>query len=182
MDEVQDRHLSTLLRSAQAGDQNAYTEFLLSATTLLRKYLSRKVFQQDLVEDVLQETLLAIHKARHTFIEGKKIGPWMYTIANYKAIDCIRSVSSRKLDYFSYDEFDELAQENEEQEFSSADLQEALEALPEQQCKIIQLLKIDGFSVKEVAQRLNLSEANVKVIAHRGYSSLKRWHKVRNEN
>ena len=55
-----------------------------------------------------------------------------------------------------------------------ADVRRAVAGLPERQRQVIELLKFEDLSVRDVAARLGMSEANVKVTAHRGYRALRR--------
>jgi RNA polymerase sigma-70 factor, ECF subfamily len=83
--------LAGFLRAAIAGDERAYTEFLRRAACLVRGFARRKVAQGAIdPEDIVQETLLAIHMKRHTWRNDAPITPWLYAIARYKLIDAFR--------------------------------------------------------------------------------------------
>jgi RNA polymerase sigma-70 factor (ECF subfamily) len=83
--------LARLLRAALAGDERAYTEFLRRAACIVRGFARRRVAERGIdAEDIVQETLLAIHMKRHTWREDAPVTPWLYAIARYKLIDALR--------------------------------------------------------------------------------------------
>jgi RNA polymerase sigma-70 factor (ECF subfamily) len=91
LDGNDETELARLLRAALAGDERAYTEFLRRAACLVRGFARRKVMQGGIdPEDIVQETLLAIHMKRHTWRDDAPVTPWLYAIARYKLIDAFR--------------------------------------------------------------------------------------------
>jgi len=62
----------------------------VEVSVLLRSYFKKKIFDTNSVEDLLQETLLSIHKSRHTYFPDRPVGPWFYAIAQYRMIDFFR--------------------------------------------------------------------------------------------
>src|SRR5687767_9726076 len=89
--------LRILLLQGLAGDARAYREFLDDLSGHLRAFLRRRLAQlPDDVEDLVQETLLAIHTRRHTWRRDQALTPWVHAIARYKMIDLLRSRSCRE--------------------------------------------------------------------------------------
>ena len=85
MDEAE---LARLMRAALAGDDKAYTGFLQDAAGLVRGFARRRTGQGGIdPEDVVQETLLAVHVKRHTWRADAAVTPWLYAIARHKLID-----------------------------------------------------------------------------------------------
>ncbi|TIT54622.1 MAG: RNA polymerase subunit sigma, partial [Mesorhizobium sp.] len=83
--------LSRLMRAAIAGDEKAYADFLHRIAALIRGFVRRKIVQGGVdPEDVVQETLLAIHVKRHTWRQDAPVLPWVYAIARFKLIDAFR--------------------------------------------------------------------------------------------
>ncbi|TIX52670.1 MAG: RNA polymerase subunit sigma, partial [Mesorhizobium sp.] len=83
--------LSRLLKAAIAGDETAYAGFLTRTAALVRGFARRKIVQGGVdPEDVVQETLLAIHVKRHTWRQDAPVLPWIYAIARFKLIDAFR--------------------------------------------------------------------------------------------
>lgn len=168
--------LSRLMAEAQSGRSDSYRILLNQISITLSKFLANRIGSFDDREDVLQEILLAIHNSRHTYLPSKPFYPWMYAIAKnilvkyYKKIhkqnSKIIEAEIQSLTAVEKIESDEIDRTNE--------IIRLINDLPGKQKRIIQMLKIQGFSIKQTAAKLNLSEANVKVIAHRGYHTLRR--------
>ena len=99
--------LARLMRSAIAGEERAYAEFLRQTACLVRIFARRKIMQGGIdPEDIVQETLLAIHMKRHTWRDDAPIKPWVYAIARYKLVDAFRH-RGRRLE-INIDEIAEL--------------------------------------------------------------------------
>ncbi len=124
----------------------------------------------------MQETLLAVHRARQTYDPGRPFAPWFYAVASSRLIDVIRRerrVASREIPG------DVLPEPTGAETMAHAEIDvEAIHAavalLPLRQREVIDALKFQDQSVREVAGRLSMSESAVKVTAHRGYQALKR--------
>jgi len=166
---------SDWMRKAQGGDSDAYEMLLLNISPFLERFIRKRIFDKNSIEDILQETLLGIHKARATFNSEKAFGPWMYAIARYKMLDFIRKKSRRDLKEVGGLAIESLghAELNPNSEASiSENLQTALEILPEKQKLVVQKLKLEEKSIKEISAELKMSESAVKVTAHRAYKKL----------
>lgn len=160
--------------AAQAGDQKAYEDLLVEVSSALRAFLRKRLNQAEQVEDVLQETLMGIHKAKPTYDPSRSFATWVYAIARYKFTDYLRA-RERRLNRFSEDaEIDNLSEIPKEDQSEIQDLiEEALLGLKSRDRHIVHQLKIEGRSIKEVAQEMNMSESAVKVAAHRAYKTMK---------
>jgi RNA polymerase sigma-70 factor, ECF subfamily len=175
LDAALDRQLAELLKRAQAGDRGSYELFLSQVTCLLREFAGRRLNGSQHVEDVVQETLLALHRARHTYDPARPVAPWLYAIAQHRLLDVARK-EKRQLAR----ELAAASQELATREAAPAGtglwalLDGALQRLSRSQREVVQLLKLEGYSVAEVSTRTGLSEANVKVTAHRGYRALRK--------
>lgn len=173
MKDVEDR-LRGLLVQGMGGDAAAYREFLRQLTVHLRGFLRRRLQRlPDEVEDLVQETLLAIHNQRHTYDAAQPLTAWVHAIAKYKLIDCLRRRAGRD------DLTDELDEEHEvfaaaDHEAADArrDLAKLLAGLPDKQREAIVCMKLEGLSVIETAERTGMSESAVKVYVHRGLKAL----------
>lgn len=173
----QELHAGALMARAQDGDQRAYDELLRLAARDARGFVSRRVGAVDWVEDVVQEALITLHKARHTYDPQRPFGPWFYAIVNSRLIDALR-VRKRRGAREVADETALAAEPAPAPPAAEADLREtlarAVAALPRVQREIVSLLKYEDLSVRDVARRLGMSEAAVKASAHRGYKLLRR--------
>ncbi len=166
--------LKGLLLRGLEGDETAYRAFLDALSTRLRAYIRKRLFHlHDEVEDIVQETLLAVHNARHTYRADQPLTAWLYAIARYKLMDFLR-VRSRH-DAFNEpleDHHELFASVDEEQSSAKRDVGVLLEQLPDKQRLPIQHVKLEGLSVAQTAQLTGLSESAVKIGIHRGLKSL----------
>jgi RNA polymerase sigma-70 factor (ECF subfamily) len=174
LDSERDKKLAGLLGQAQQGDQVAYEEFLIETAVILRGYLGKRMEYQ-MVEDVLQDTLLSIHRFLHTYLPGRPVGPWLYAICSNRVVDFYRRKRRIQLVESDVDINEEAAFRTERgNESPLGNAVDALMKLPERQRRIIELLKIQGLSVKEVATQTGMSESSVKVTAFRGYEAIRK--------
>lgn len=163
-----------MLVSGLAGDARAYHEFLRDLSGHLRAFLRRRLAQlPDEVEDLVQETLLAIHNQRHTFDPAQPLSAWVHAIAKYKLVDAFRRRARRDVLNVPFDDaLAVLAETDIEPVEARRDLAKLLDSLPARQRLPIVCMKIEGLSVVETARRTGLSEAAVKVAVHRGLKAL----------
>jgi RNA polymerase sigma-70 factor (ECF subfamily) len=174
LDSERDTKLAGLLILAQGGDQIAYEEFLIETAEILRRFLSKRM-DFDMVEDVLQDTLLSVHRFRHTYLPGRPVGPWLYAICNNRMVDFYRRKRRIQRVESGLDVTDQTVVEMRQHDRSTnGNALDALNKLPERQRRIIGMLKICGFSVKEVATHTGMSESSVKITAFRGYEAIRK--------
>lgn len=160
--------------AALAGDGVAYQQFLTSLSAHLRAFFRRRMTQlPDDVEDVVQESLLAIHNNRHTYRQDQPLTAWVHTIARYKLIDLLRARSRREvLNDPLNDELEIFAKSDTEAAEARRDLAVVLQSLPERQRRALVMVKLEGASVAETAKATGMSEASVKVGVHRSLKAL----------
>jgi RNA polymerase sigma-70 factor (ECF subfamily) len=173
--EAREARLHGLMVAAQRGDTGAYAVFLRETASLLRPFFRRRLAQlPDDVEDLVQETLLAVHNKRHTYEPGQPVTSWMYAIARYKLVDLLRARAGREALHDPIDEeLDELGSEAEPAAHEARrDLRVLLARLPDKQRLPIEYVKIQGLSVEETARLTGLSVSAVKVGVHRGLKVL----------
>jgi RNA polymerase sigma factor (sigma-70 family) len=164
-----------LMRAALAGDSGAYRRLLTTLAPSLRGVVRRNCarvgMDQGEAEDVVQEVLLAIHLKRHTWDSSRPIGPWIMTIARNKLIDARRRRG--KGVSVSVDDFADVLQAEESGDsIDRLDLDRMIEKLGDRQRDLVRSLSIEGRSVQETAQRLDMSEGAVRVALHRAIKSL----------
>jgi len=172
--ETPDALYSDLMRQAQAGDKVAYERLLRTIAPLIRSFFSRRIASSHDVDDILQNTLVAIHKASHTYNTSRSFTGWMFAIARYKLNDFLRE-HYRKMDVFDHSIDDDTLNTEyyvTKLPTSSEVLIGLLQELPENQRQIVTMLKIEGYTIREAAVRLNMSESAIKVAAHRAYKIL----------
>jgi RNA polymerase sigma-70 factor (ECF subfamily) len=166
--------LAGLFARSLAGDEAAYRRFLGDLAAHLRGFLRRRLERlPDDIEDLVQETLLAVHNQRHTYDAGQPLTAWVHAIARYKLVDLLRRRAAREaLDRPLDDEREWLAAPEPEAFGTRRDLAALLERLPERQRLPIVHMKLEGRSVAETARRTGMSESAVKVGVHRGLRAL----------
>lgn len=171
----QDKRLADWMQLAQSGDKAAYDALLKETSQLLRRYFGARAESNEAAEDLVQETLVSVHRARHTYMSGRPFAPWMYSIARRRLADHWRS-RSRTLVCDVLNESLEWMDPRAAVpgEGDGGRVRESLAILPENQRRIVEYLKLDGLSIKETARKLEISEAAVKVTAHRAYEKLRK--------
>ena len=163
------------MRLAQAGDQAAYASLLVLLTSATRRFARARLGAVPWIDDVVQETLLAVHRARHTYDPRRPFAPWFYAVASNRMVDVIRRerrVSARELAGDEVPEAVEPVLQRDDIDVEA--IHAAVASLPPRQREVIEALKFEDQSVREVAGRLHMTESAVKVTAHRGYQALKR--------
>lgn len=161
---------------AQDGDRQAYEDLLTRVAALVRAFVRRRVGDILWADDVVQECLVALHRARHTYDSARPFAPWLYAIAQNRLVDALRAQRRILLrEVHAETAWPDLGTRPEQERNAlHADLRRAVSDLPDNQRRVIELLKFEDLSVREVAARLGMSESNVKVTAHRGYKALRR--------
>ena len=157
-----------------SGDAQTYHAFLKALSAHLRAFLRGRLSGlPDEVEDLVQETLLAVHNQRHTYDAGQPLTAWVHAIARYKLVDLLRRRAKREaLNDPLEDEMEVFAQSETEAADTRRDLARLLERLPDRQRLPIIHMKLEGLSVVEVARMTGMSESAVKVGVHRGLKAL----------
>jgi len=159
-----------LMAAAQAGNGGAYRRLLAELDAWLARYYARRL-PSAVADDAAQEALIAIHAKRHTYDPARPFKPWLVAIARYKWIDRLRAMARQPETELP----DTLAAPDHEQGVVGAIvLAELLASLKPAQREVIRLVKIEGLSIAEAAERTGQSESLVKVNIHRGLAKLGR--------
>lgn len=168
-----EEQLKLLMVASLEGDAAAHEALLRALMPLLRSYFRGQLrgFADD-VDDLVQETLIAIHHRRISYDRERPFSAWMFSIARYKSIDHFR----RTKQYSSIDEIEHLLITDGFEDESSArlDLENLMATLPEKQARAIRDTKILGKSIAETAGGAEISESDVKISVHRGIQTLMR--------
>jgi len=163
------------MRSARQGDDGAYRRLLVRVTLWLRVVVRRGLVSAGRgpaeCEDIVQETLLAMHLKRDTWDGTRPIEPWLRAIARHKLTDHLRRRGYR--DHFDIDQWSDSAELSVEVEAATGmDTKRLLESLPDRQRTIVSEISIEGRSAADVAASLGMSEGAVRVALHRALKSL----------
>jgi RNA polymerase sigma-70 factor (ECF subfamily) len=165
------------MRRAQAGEEEAYVELLLLLTAATRSYVRLRVGAPvPWIDDAVQETLIAVHHARHTFDGCRPFAPWFYAIARNRFVDVLRREQRVRRHEFVGDASaaSQCATNDTISRVDMSAVQRALASLPPRQREIVEAMKLRDESVRDIAARLDMTMTSVKVTAHRGYRTLRR--------
>ncbi len=172
------------MTAALAGDEAAYHQLLTALTPVLRANTRRSLSQMGApvgdAEDIVQETLLAIHLHRNTWRQTDPIGPWVAAIARYKLIDSLRRRGRR-----AEVAIDELADAlpdsgaDPEEELGRRQVVRLVDRLQGRQGAIVRAISLEGAGIRDVAAKFRMSEGAVRVALHRGLKSLAQLYRSR---
>lgn len=169
-----EQRLRELLVRGLAGDAGAYHAFLKDLSGYLRAFLRKRLARlPEDVEDLVQETLIAVHNQRHTYDPSQPLTAWVQAIAKYKWVDLLRRRAACELRNESLDDDLDLGGRDESEAVAARiDVAALLERLPARQRVSIVHMKLHGLSVIETSRLTGMSEAAVKVGVHRGLKTL----------
>ncbi|QDH35719.1 sigma-70 family RNA polymerase sigma factor [Porphyrobacter sp. YT40] len=160
--------LARLMALSQAGDRQAYATLLESCQRWLRGYYSRRIAPAQL-DDLVQETLIALHNKRASWDAARPFLPWLAAIARYRWVDHLRRLYRADAQALN----EELIGSDDEPAIAARiSLDRLLGLLPPAQERVIALVKIEGLSIAEASVATGQSEALVKVNIHRGLKKL----------
>jgi len=164
------------MSAALAGDAVSYHSFLALLCGHLRAYFRRRLARwPDEVEDLVQETLIAVHNQRATYDARQPLTAWVYAIARYKLVDLLRRRAGREALHEPFDDEAALfATSADQSQDAKRDVARLLGRLPERQRLPIVRTKLEGRSVEETAAMTGMSVSAVKVNIHRGMKALAR--------
>lgn len=163
--------LRAMMVAGLEGDSEAHECLLTALVPLLRSFFRRRVRgADDDVEDLVQETLIAIHTRRATYDRNRALTAWLYAIARYKLVDHFR----RRRYLRPIEDLSEMLVTEGFEDASAAvlDVERLLEGLPTKQASLIRDTKLGGLAVAEAAKKAHIGISDVKVSVHRGLRTL----------
>ena len=162
--------LRTWMVEGLDGNERSHTALLRALAPVLRAFYRRRVCDSDAIEDIVQDTLIAVHTRRMTYDPARPFTAWLFAVARYKMIDHFR----RTRQTLPIDDFENaLTVQGFEAEISARlDIDQLLEQLPDKQSRLIRQTRLEGHSIAETADRESLGESDVKVSIHRGLKAL----------
>jgi len=175
-----DLRRSSQMAAAQSGDRAAYEALLRDCVPLIKVFATRQGVPTDHIDDVVQDVLLTIHRARQTYDPARSFTAWLRTIAERRAIDLLRRFGRQwareihsPLAYESYaDETADSAYEGEHAA-SLGRVKQALSALPERQREAVEVLVLEERSLAEAVVATRRSKVALKVNLHRALKALR---------
>lgn len=168
--------LRRLMLAGLDGDEASHKMLLKKLSAYLRAYfkgqLARIGRSPSDAEDLVQETLIALHTRRHTYDRSQLLTPWVYAIARYRLVDYLRRTRATNLGV-PVEEAEGVFAVNDVSAIESGlDLEKLLAQLKPKTRQVIQFVKLDGLSVSEAAERAGMSQSAIKVSVHRGLRAL----------
>ena len=161
--------LADLMRRSQGGDRQAYNVLLTESRMWLERFFRRRVPPAQL-DDLVQDVLMAVHRKRATWDPTRAYLPWLAAIARYRWVDHLRKAYRSAEDELG--DYDVPEDSDEEATIARLSLERLFVHLPEAQAQAIELVKIEGLSIREASARTGQSESLVKVNIHRGLKKL----------
>ena len=174
MTTIDEAETAERFRRALDGDREAYRRFLHDVTPVVRGIVRARLGTRgrDDVEDVVQETLLALHAKRHTWRRDRPVLPWLYAIARHKTVDRLRGErrvgTEVGLEHAEAHAADDAVEAEEE----AMDVERAVSLLEGRSRQVVRAIGIEGVSVAETGKKLGMSENAVRVAFHRGLTRL----------
>lgn len=177
---INDARLTALMHAAQGGDSAAYLELLQTVTPYIRRIVAhRRGFAgREDVEDLVQDILLSLHAAGATYDRRRPFTPWLLAIVRHRLADGARRYASGKAHEVEADDervtFPHTATKS--RTIPSHDtlvLRQAMDALPRGQREAIELIKLQGLSLKEAAAATGSTVGALKVATHRALAALR---------
>ena len=166
-----EQQLRAWMTQGLGGDAAAHAALLRALVPLLRTYFSRRMRAADAdVEDLVQETLIAVHERRATYDRERPFTAWLYAVARYRLIDHFR----RRRTSVPIEDLEESLGVDGFEEATSArlDVEVLLSSLPPKQARAIRETHLEGLTSAESARGAGLGESDVKISVHRGLKAL----------
>ncbi len=167
-----DEGLEGLMSGYQQADEGAATALIEKVSPMLLRFFWMQAFGRRYADDLVQETWMRIHKARHTYRPGEPVLPWIFAIARHTRLDSYRKTRRVEIRETQVEVLPEIATAQETAQDTAA-VDSMLGALPESQREVLVMLKVCGMTIEEVARATSSSIGSVKQKAHRAYATLR---------
>jgi RNA polymerase sigma-70 factor (ECF subfamily) len=167
-----EENLEMLMALYQEGDLGAATALIHSISPRLYRFFAAQAVSRVEADDLLQETWLRIHKVRHTYRPGEPVVAWFYAIARHVRVDHYRKATRTTMRDRELDQAAETAQVATAAGRSD-DLEALLALLSSSEREVVEMLKVEGLSLEEVARATSSTVGSVKQKAHRAYKKLR---------
>ena len=162
---------------SQCGDKASYNKLLRDILPFIRNVLVGGLANPDWADDITQEVLVSVHKSLKTYSPDKPFRPWLMAIINFRRTDYLRKhYNSRQDKQTSLDNPEFITSHVTKDGYAGElkDMEQALQSLQDKPRRIFTMMKIEGYTAKEVANELGMSESAVKVSAHRAAQKLQK--------
>lgn len=168
---VSESELKAWMIGGLEGDSACQARLLRALVPVLKSFYRRRVHDgQGDIDDLVQETLIAVHTRRATYDRERPFSGWLFAIARYKMIDHFRKAGHTCTMEGLEDML--LTEGFEDESNAGMDIDRLLGALPVKQADAIRATRLEGLSVTEAAARAKIGESDVKISVHRGLKAL----------
>ena len=175
-----DASWGVLMVSAQAGDRAAYERLLRECAPLIRRIAQRQRVHADAMEDVVQEVLLTVHRARQTYEPGRSFSAWLVAISQRRSIDALRREGRKArrevhdpIAYESHADGSRDVVRDGTANTQAASVQSAIDGLPAGQREAIEIFALRQLSLDEAAALTGKTKGALKVNMHRALRTLR---------
>ncbi|MEN6308340.1 MAG: sigma-70 family RNA polymerase sigma factor [Anaerohalosphaeraceae bacterium] len=183
---------SELLERYRKGEEAAFREIVNRYKNSLYAFLRRFISQQDVVEDVFQETFLQLYSSRDSFDTNRPLRPWLFTIAANKAKDALRKMQRQATMSMgtmadagdvSMDEvvniltsYETTPDDEVSRDEISVRVRQIISEMPDNLREILLLAYFEQFSYKHMAEILSIPIGTVKSRLHTAVAHfMKKW-------
>jgi len=178
---------SQFIHHLQAGDPAAYETLIEQYADMVYRVAYRILQNEHDAEDALQETFLTVYRRIENFRGDAKFSSWLYRIATNAALDIIRTKQRKQGEQMSIDVMDDeenslliddislLPEQVLLRDETATELQQGLATLSPKLRTAFVLFELEGLSMRETAQTLEISESAAKLRVHRARIELQKW-------
>ncbi len=163
----------SLMIRYQDGDSAAAAALIEACSPRLYRFFLAQALSRVDADDLLQETWLRIHRVRHTYRPGEPALPWFYAIARHVRIDHYRRAMRRTISAIELEQRAKASAAFADKPDKAHDLETLLAPLSQSQREVLEMLKVTGMSLEEVARATSSSVGSVKQKVHRAYKKLR---------
>jgi RNA polymerase sigma-70 factor (ECF subfamily) len=176
MRESDEQRWSALMVSAQSGNESDYRQLLGELGDVVQRFLRSRFGNLNFIEDCVQESLIAIHQARHSYNPKRPFRPWLFAIVRNKAIDTLRKQQRRDNVAKQYEREQVILSQSGPKMSSAEDFAEGplFRSLPAAHREILVMTKIIGYSIAETAEKLEITQSAAKVRVHRAMGKMRK--------
>jgi RNA polymerase sigma-70 factor (ECF subfamily) len=161
-----------LMERSQQGDREAFRSLVNEIGPVIANLLRRRIADSSEIEDVCQETLMAIYESLHTYQPSRPPEPWVFAIARHVAAKHFHGYWSRARWQELTDEIpDRIGGDTGSLMFN---VLQALGSLQRPQREVFWMTKIDGLSLIEPSELSGATAGSLKVRVHRAYEYLRK--------
>lgn len=170
-----EQYWSLWAAQAQKGDKRAYVHLLKDIEGFIRAVVASGLANEDWVDELTQNVLLSVHKALATYAPDRPFKPWLLAIIKFRRADLLRSYYRKQNDHSRYEDVPDSVLPVTENPTAGEykDIEAALADLSDKQRAMLLMMRVEGYTAKEVAQKMEMSESAVKVAVHRMVQKLK---------